>query len=72
MSREKNARLVGSVLRHAADYGDYPCHRVVSASASSSLHQTAYVPFETHSTYKSRQTWNPCVGCMRYACTRSF
>ena len=26
------ARLVGSVLRHAADYGDYPCHRVVNAS----------------------------------------
>lgn len=26
IGRDKNARLVGSVLRHAADYGDYPCH----------------------------------------------
>jgi len=32
IGRDKNARLVGSVLRHAADYGDYPCHRVVSHS----------------------------------------
>nr|WP_231550783.1 MGMT family protein [Neisseria mucosa] len=24
--------MVGSVLHHAADYGDYPCHRVVNAS----------------------------------------
>ena len=24
IGRDKNARLVGSVLRHAADYGDYP------------------------------------------------
>ena len=32
IGRNKNARLVGSVLRHAADYGDYPCHRVVNAS----------------------------------------
>ena len=28
--REKNARLVGRVLRDAALYGDYPCHRVVN------------------------------------------
>lgn len=27
IGREKNTRLVGSVLRHTADYGDYPCHR---------------------------------------------
>ena len=32
IGRDKNARLVGSVLRHAADYGDYPCHRVVNAA----------------------------------------
>ena len=32
IGRDKNARLVGSVLHHAADYGDYPCHRVVNAS----------------------------------------
>ena len=31
VGREKNAHWVGSVLRHAADYGDYPCHRVVNA-----------------------------------------
>ena len=30
IGREKNARLVGRVLRDAALYGDYPCHRVVS------------------------------------------
>ncbi|KFI60735.1 MGMT family protein [Bifidobacterium cuniculi] len=26
----RNARLVGRVLAHAEDYGDYPCHRVVN------------------------------------------
>ncbi len=30
IGREKNARLVGRVLRHAELYGDYPCHRVVN------------------------------------------
>ena len=30
--REKNARWVGWVLHHAELYGNYPCHRVVSAS----------------------------------------
>ena len=29
--RERGARLVGRVLSHAAFYGDYPCHRVVSS-----------------------------------------
>ncbi len=28
----KNARLVARVLSHAEYYGDYPCHRVVSAT----------------------------------------
>ncbi len=30
IGRPKNARLVGRVLRDAALYGDYPCHRVVN------------------------------------------
>ena len=30
IGREKNARLVGRVLRDAGLYGDYPCHRVVN------------------------------------------
>lgn len=30
IGREKNARLVGRVLRSAERYGDYPCHRVVN------------------------------------------
>lgn len=30
VGRERNARLVGKVLRIADDYGDYPCHRVVN------------------------------------------
>lgn len=30
IGREKNARLVGRVLRDAEQYGDYPCHRVVN------------------------------------------
>ncbi|HIT34796.1 MAG TPA: MGMT family protein [Candidatus Faecousia intestinigallinarum] len=30
IGREKNARLVGSVLRSAERYGQYPCHRVVN------------------------------------------
>lgn len=30
IGREKNARLVGRVLRNAAYYGEYPCHRVVA------------------------------------------
>lgn len=27
--RDRNARLVGRILREADRYGDYPCHRVV-------------------------------------------
>ncbi len=30
--RERNARLVGRILRNAELYGDYPCHRVVDHS----------------------------------------
>ena len=30
IGREKNARLVGTALRRAGLYGDYPCHRVVN------------------------------------------
>lgn len=30
VGREKNARLVGRVLRDASSYGQYPCHRVVN------------------------------------------
>lgn len=30
IGREKNARLVGRVLRNASFYGKYPCHRVVN------------------------------------------
>lgn len=30
IGREKNSRLVGRVLRNAANYGAYPCHRVVN------------------------------------------
>ena len=32
VERPKNARLVGKVLKEAASYGDYPCHRVVNAA----------------------------------------
>ena len=32
IGREKNARLVGRVLRSASLYGDYPCHRVVNST----------------------------------------
>ena len=28
--RERNARLIGRILRMASLYGDYPCHRVVN------------------------------------------
>ena len=30
VGREKNARLVGKILRQSALYGNYPCHRVVN------------------------------------------
>lgn len=30
IGREKNARLVGRVLRFSAQYGAYPCYRVVN------------------------------------------
>ena len=30
IGRDRNARLVGRVLRRAQFYGDYPCHRVVN------------------------------------------
>ncbi|HBW12715.1 MAG TPA: DNA methyltransferase [Proteiniclasticum sp.] len=32
IGREKNARLVGSVLKRSEYYGSYPCHRVVNHS----------------------------------------
>lgn len=31
IGRERNARLVGTVLSRADRYGSYPCHRVVNA-----------------------------------------
>lgn len=30
IGRDKNARLVGTVLSRAQFYGEYPCHRVVN------------------------------------------
>lgn len=30
IGRERNARLIGRVLRYADAYGEYPCHRVVN------------------------------------------
>ena len=30
IGRDKNSRLVGTVLRRAGLYGEYPCHRVVN------------------------------------------
>lgn len=30
IGREKNARLIGTVLSRAEYYGQYPCHRVVN------------------------------------------
>ena len=30
IGRERNSRLVGRILSHAGDYGDYPCQRVVN------------------------------------------
>ena len=30
IGREKNARLVGKILRMSQQYGDYPCYRVVN------------------------------------------
>ena len=32
IGRARNSRWVGWVLHHAEQYGDYPCHRVVSAA----------------------------------------
>lgn len=32
VGRPRNARLVGKVLKEAASYGEYPCHRVVNAA----------------------------------------
>lgn len=30
IGRDKNARLIGTVLSRSAHYGQYPCHRVVN------------------------------------------
>ena len=38
IGREKNARLVGRVLRMADDYGHYPCHRVVNSAGRLAPH----------------------------------
>lgn len=32
IGRPKNSRLVGKVLKEAANYGEYPCHRVVNSA----------------------------------------
>ena len=32
VGRDKNARLVGKILRESELYGDFPCHRVVNHS----------------------------------------
>lgn len=34
LGRPKNCRLVGSAMRCASFYGDFPCHRVVHADGS--------------------------------------
>lgn len=31
IGREKNARLVGRVLKYSDRFGEYPCHRVVNS-----------------------------------------
>ena len=38
IGQAKNARLVGRVLSMAQFYGDFPCHRVVSASGRTAPH----------------------------------
>ena len=38
IGRERNARLVGAVLRHSGLYGDYPCHRVVNRAGRTAPH----------------------------------
>ena len=38
IGRERNSRLVGKVLSMAEQYGDFPCHRVVSASGRTAPH----------------------------------
>lgn len=38
IGRDRNARLVGSVLSVAEYYGDYPCHRVVNAAGRTAPH----------------------------------
>lgn len=30
IGRERNSRLIGTILRRAGAYGEYPCHRVVN------------------------------------------
>lgn len=30
--RSQNARLVGKILSHSEQYGNYPCHRVVNSA----------------------------------------
>ena len=40
IGRPKNARLVGKILSQVEIYGDYPCHRVVNASAVAYTQQT--------------------------------
>lgn len=65
IGRDKNARLVGKVLSHAEQFGDFPCHRVVNHAgrlAPAFLNQKALlleegVPFknDTHVDMKIAQ-----------------
>ncbi len=66
IGREKNARLVGRVLRMSGLYGSYPCHRVVNHAGrlapgwpqQAALLRQEGVPFkENGSVYLNRCQW---------------
>ena len=63
IGRERNARLVGTVLRHSGLYGDYPCHRVVNSAGRTAPHWTEQRPMLEAEGVRFRK--NGCVDLTR-------
>ncbi len=64
IGREKNARLVGRVLKMADYYGDFSCHRVVSHSGKTAPHFTEQQQLLTEEGVRFKE--NGCVDMAKY------
>ncbi|WP_425311262.1 MGMT family protein [Kingella potus] len=68
IGRDKNARLVGNVLRHAKSYGDYPCHRVVNAAGRLAPHWAAQADLLRSEGVEVTESRRVCLQRYRWDC----